>query len=169
MDTRFEEIKKRYSQRGITALNQDDIEYLIAEVERLQEESDHYDSIHKMVMSEKCPTDEVHCTCVPHLRAEVERLEDALREKEGALDACSMRVALEKRAVEKWKDLAMKAESTTSIDLHGLEQENEELRIQDGAKVGEIYTLRKEVERLEHKCGVLNRLIDGWMEEALEE
>lgn len=29
---------------------------------------------HRLVMDEKCPSDEVHCTCVPILRVEIERL-----------------------------------------------------------------------------------------------
>lgn len=34
----------------------------------------------KIIMDERCATDEVHCTCVPILRARVKRLEDALNE-----------------------------------------------------------------------------------------
>lgn len=46
-----------------------------AELEaELQDIKDSY----RHVMEEKCPTDEVHCTCVPALRAEVARLRKAL-------------------------------------------------------------------------------------------
>jgi len=34
--------------------------------------------IHSRIMSEQCPTDEQHCTCVPALMAEVERLNKAV-------------------------------------------------------------------------------------------
>ena len=34
---------------------------------------------HKVVMAEKCADDEVHCTCVPFLRDEIERLREFVR------------------------------------------------------------------------------------------
>ena len=36
---------------------------------------------HRIVMDEKCPSDEVHCTCVPVLRAENEALRELWLER----------------------------------------------------------------------------------------
>lgn len=35
------------------------------------------DEVYRRVINEECPTDEVHCTCVPFLRMEIERLNKA--------------------------------------------------------------------------------------------
>jgi len=43
------------------------------EIERLQGELEDINDSHKAVMGERCD-DEMHCTCVPALRAEIERL-----------------------------------------------------------------------------------------------
>ncbi len=57
------------------------------ELERLRAELADIHDQHRRVMSEKCPTDEVHCTCVPVLRREVERLERALRKADKNAEA----------------------------------------------------------------------------------
>jgi hypothetical protein len=48
---------------------------LLAEVERLRERDDNFcDDFHR-VTSEACAPDELHCSCVPHLRAQVSELQ----------------------------------------------------------------------------------------------
>jgi len=48
---------------------------LVAEVERLRERDDNFcDDFHR-VTSEACAPDELHCSCVPHLRAQVAELQ----------------------------------------------------------------------------------------------
>ena len=53
----------------------DEIACLEQEVERLRETLDEITERHVRVMEERCPTDERHCTCVPMLRGEIERLQ----------------------------------------------------------------------------------------------
>jgi hypothetical protein len=48
---------------------------LHAEIARLSAELDDIHEVHKKVMEENCPSDEVHCTCVPILRKEIILLE----------------------------------------------------------------------------------------------
>ena len=55
------------------------------ENEELKEESDNFDKICKMVIEEKCPSDELHCTCVPILRMEIDRLKEKVKELENTL------------------------------------------------------------------------------------
>lgn len=57
----------------------DRIAALEAENARLNDELDDIKEAYKQVMSERCPTDEVHCTCVPFLRAELAELRDAAK------------------------------------------------------------------------------------------
>jgi hypothetical protein len=47
-----------------------------AEVERLRERVRDYEDDAKTVLADRCALDERHCSCVPHLRQEVERLRD---------------------------------------------------------------------------------------------
>ena len=68
---------------------------IVAKIERLQDENtnlrDELSVIaeeHRMVMSEKCPSDEMHCTCVPVLRREIARLREAKRELVETLEKC---------------------------------------------------------------------------------
>jgi len=51
-----------------------DLELARAEIEQMTEELQFIKESHQHVMAEECPTDEVHCACVPVLRAEIERL-----------------------------------------------------------------------------------------------
>ncbi|NBP83133.1 hypothetical protein EBU60_04655 [bacterium] len=44
------------------------------EVERLRERVQDYEDDARTVLAERCAPDERHCSCVPHLRREVERL-----------------------------------------------------------------------------------------------
>lgn len=44
------------------------------EIERLKGEQHEWMEERKRILSETCPGDEQHCTCVPELRAEIERL-----------------------------------------------------------------------------------------------
>ena len=50
------------------------------ELLRRLEELDEIYAQHKMVMLEKCPTDEVHCTCVPMLRHELKKTREEIEE-----------------------------------------------------------------------------------------
>jgi len=67
---------KKYRQK-ITALR--------TENERLKDELSAIAEAHKQVMSEQCAPDEKHCTCVPILRQENERLRADKRE---LVEAC---------------------------------------------------------------------------------
>lgn len=51
-----------------------DLATVIAERDSLRAELDDYKRDHAQVMAERCASDEKHCSCVPHLRAEVEKL-----------------------------------------------------------------------------------------------
>jgi hypothetical protein len=57
---------------------------LKAEIKSLKQYKADIDEAHKQVMSESCPPDEKHCTCVPILRAEIARLREVNR---GLVDA----------------------------------------------------------------------------------
>jgi len=48
------------------------------ELAELREWKADVEDSHKRVMSEQCPTDEQHCTCVPILRAELAEVKEAL-------------------------------------------------------------------------------------------
>ena len=48
-----------------------EVERLKAECDKLQEQLDDIATAHRQVMEERCPTDEIHCTCVPILKAEI--------------------------------------------------------------------------------------------------
>jgi len=52
-----------------------EVERLRAEVERLQFYKDNIENATKSSMDESCDALEVHCTCVPLLRVEIERLQ----------------------------------------------------------------------------------------------
>jgi hypothetical protein len=54
---------------------QNRIRELEAENEALTEESDEGNNYYRRVVSEQCAPDELHCTCVPALRKEIERLQ----------------------------------------------------------------------------------------------
>jgi len=53
---------------------------LAAELEDLKEEERLNQEAFQRIMEERCPSDEDHCTCVPILRRENERLREALGE-----------------------------------------------------------------------------------------
>lgn len=68
---------------------------LLAERDALKAEVADWRDTQRAVMSETCPTDEVHCTCVPMLKkkiteleAERDRLRKALEEAALALESC---------------------------------------------------------------------------------
>ncbi len=65
-------------------LTRTDQGWLISEVERLREELADIENSHRFVMAEDCPTDEVHCGCVPILKAENARLLARIKELEDA-------------------------------------------------------------------------------------
>jgi hypothetical protein len=48
------------------------------EIEQLREELADIKDGNRIILDEKCASDEVHCGCVPVLRGEVERLREAL-------------------------------------------------------------------------------------------
>jgi hypothetical protein len=52
----------------------DELTALRAENARLKDDLAAVQEVHKQVMSERCPTDEKHCTCVPILRSELTKL-----------------------------------------------------------------------------------------------
>ena len=51
-----------------------DVKALVAEVERLRDDIDAFYDDFRRVTSETCAPDELHCSCVPHLRAQVAEL-----------------------------------------------------------------------------------------------
>ena len=51
------------------------IHRLKKEVEELEAEIKDIKDAYAIVMNEECANDEVHCTCVPALRAEIKQLE----------------------------------------------------------------------------------------------
>ena len=61
-----------------------------AENERLKDELSAIAEAHKQVMSEQCAPDEKHCTCVPVLRAEINRLKEDKRELVEAMASIAM-------------------------------------------------------------------------------
>jgi hypothetical protein len=63
-----------------------------AEKMRLLEILAENEEYHLAIMTEKCPTDEVHCTCVPTLRAENKRLREDAQELAETLYAASSAV-----------------------------------------------------------------------------
>jgi len=68
------------------------------ELLRRLEELDEIYAQHKMVMLEKCPTDEVHCTCVPMLRRELKNATEELEEIKKCKDCpfCGQRQCMRK-------------------------------------------------------------------------
>lgn len=79
MTNRFEEIKAQYRRwPGDVEPNGNwgaDVSWLIDEVDALRVQLAERDEYYRMVINEACQApDEKHCTCVPALRAEVERL-----------------------------------------------------------------------------------------------
>ena len=50
------------------------------EVAQLEAELEEHDAYYKKIINEECATDEIHCTCVPALRAENERLRFACKQ-----------------------------------------------------------------------------------------
>lgn len=67
-DKEISHLKERLSFADVDYKRQDN------KIKELQAEVDDWRNTQNSVMSEKCPTDEVHCTCVPMLKAEVEKL-----------------------------------------------------------------------------------------------
>ena len=76
---------KRYNEDGYERRNGEFC--LSSDVEELEERLEAYEEDQRSIMSERCG-DEVHCTCVPPLRAEVERLTALLGKSivSGAID-----------------------------------------------------------------------------------
>jgi hypothetical protein len=56
-----------------------EVKALREENERLKEELADIQETYQKVMSEKCPGDEIHCTCVPVLREEIKQLKSQVR------------------------------------------------------------------------------------------
>jgi hypothetical protein len=72
------------------------ISQLEAEKMRLLEILAENEEYHLAIMTEKCPTDEVHCTCVPTLRAENKRLREALEAARGhVVSHCAQTAGIE--------------------------------------------------------------------------
>ena len=69
-----------------------------AQVADLRQAEAEYASAYGRVLAEQCPTNEVHCTCVPYLRAEVKRLNDDL-----AMATTNWKRCIEERN-EAWAD-----------------------------------------------------------------
>jgi hypothetical protein len=52
------------------------------ELQDYKDDAEQSKNVFNRILDEKCPSDEVHCTCVPHLREEYKKLEaecDALK------------------------------------------------------------------------------------------
>ena len=81
-----------------------------AEVERLREDVATFSDDFRRVTSETCAPDELHCSCVPHLRAAVEA---------ARAEAVTMRT---------WAEEAAKAENENAEDLEVTRYERDEAR-----------------------------------------
>jgi hypothetical protein len=53
----------------------DELASLRDELQDYKDDAEQSKSVFKRILDEKCPSDEVHCTCVPHLREEYKKLE----------------------------------------------------------------------------------------------
>jgi len=86
------------------------VSQLIAEVERLRERDDNFCDDFRRVTSEACAPDELHCSCVPHLRAQVAELQALGVSLHKAADAGAQ---AERAAVVAWlRDCALDPETT---------------------------------------------------------
>lgn len=56
------------------------------EIERLRERLADYEEAHKLTVEGCGASDERHCSCVPSLRLEIERLQGLLRDAKNTLD-----------------------------------------------------------------------------------
>lgn len=54
-------------------------EKMIQENAKLREYKEDIEATYKRIMDEECPTDEVHCTCVPLLIMEIKKLKERLK------------------------------------------------------------------------------------------
>lgn len=69
------------------AASRTDVPRLVGEVRRLTAELSDIHETHRRIISEQCPTDERHCTCVPALRSELEKVTAERDELKRKLDA----------------------------------------------------------------------------------
>ena len=95
---------------------------------QLQEHKDYY----AKVINEPCPSDEIHCTCVPALRARIEEMESQLAaERDALLTSASEVVGMDVRIKEletalkfyankgHWMTDGLGSEPVSHIDLDG--------------------------------------------------
>lgn len=85
-----EQLASRIALKDAAAITRE----LLRELETLTKDRDELKALHDdwkegyiAVMLEKCPPDEQHCTCVPELRREIERLKE--KECYGDIGACA--------------------------------------------------------------------------------
>ncbi len=60
---------------GVIPMRKSLVRALVAHCRELQAWQDDVNETHRQVMAEECAPDEVHCTCVPHLRKGIAELE----------------------------------------------------------------------------------------------
>lgn len=145
---------------------------LRVELDKLREYKAEIAASTKRIMNEKCHTDEIHCSCVPLLRAEVERLTELLK---ADTDAKKMRVEMGKSetafsliiTAPAW----LKPEEELASDIAGMVAKLHDVTITEMITLvaKENERLRAEIERLksEHTVYVI-QLQDEQAEGAAE-
>jgi len=103
---------------GIMSMR-NDYETLRAERDALLQEREEAVEIHSRIMSEECPSDEYHCTCVPALRQELAEMKterDALKAEIENLEAWQKKDKERLFAYSTERD-ALKADATKAVNL----------------------------------------------------
>jgi hypothetical protein len=75
-------ICRKLAGKGSAGVDEDKlcVDHLRSEYLRLRDQLQEIQEVQDAVMAEKCAGDEVHCTCVPVLRAEVKALNQEIAE-----------------------------------------------------------------------------------------
>ena len=60
---------------GLSAGNPACMVLMVREIDRLRERISDYEDDYRHTINEECAGDEVHCSCVPHLRKRIKELE----------------------------------------------------------------------------------------------
>lgn len=174
---------------------QEQIDGLKKELEEARAEVADWRETQRAVMSEKCPSDEKHCTCVPMLRAKLEGLpsvyanvaelqaawEELDDERKAKLEAaekelededrqiCDQRNKAEALLTEREKSLS-RVQSENNIrkeKIEKLEAENAALREDKVAMANHGEDLRQELEQAQADL-LASEVSRGLMREALE-
>ena len=61
---------------GLSAGNPADMVLMAREIDRLRNRISDYEDDYRHTINEDCAPDEIHCSCVPHLRKKIKELEN---------------------------------------------------------------------------------------------